>query len=96
MTVLPIITLPDPLLRKASKPVERVDAELRRLADDMLAAMYAAQGYTVVATDYLDEVFRSARGLIGHAYARRTDEEILRAADNHRRHHHLICDVKWH
>jgi peptide deformylase len=42
--LLPIITLPDPLLRKPSALVERVDDELRALLDDMLATMYAAPG----------------------------------------------------
>ena len=44
MAKLPIITLPDPILRKVSAPVERVDAEVRKLADDMLETMYAAPG----------------------------------------------------
>ncbi len=49
MTVKPIITLPDPLLRKASSPVERVDDELRKLADDMLETMYDAPGVGLAA-----------------------------------------------
>jgi peptide deformylase len=49
MAKLHIIKLPDPLLRKASEPVERVDAELRKLADDMLATMYAAPGVGLAA-----------------------------------------------
>ena len=49
MAKLPIITLPDPVLRKVSEPVERVDDELRRLMDDMLAAMYAAPGVGLAA-----------------------------------------------
>jgi len=44
-----IITLPDPLLRKVSAPVERVDDELRRLIDDMLETMYAAPGIGLAA-----------------------------------------------
>jgi peptide deformylase len=43
-TVLPIITLPDPLLRTVSVPIERVDAELNRLIDAMFATMYDAPG----------------------------------------------------
>lgn len=39
-----IITLPDPLLRKPSAPVERVDDDLRTLIDDMLETMYDAPG----------------------------------------------------
>jgi peptide deformylase len=49
MAKLPIITLPDPILRRISEPVERVDAELRRLADDMLETMYAAPGLGLAA-----------------------------------------------
>lgn len=44
MALLDIITIPDPLLRKASDPVERVDADLDRLIDDMFETMYAAPG----------------------------------------------------
>lgn len=44
MAKLDIITLPDPLLRKSSQPVERVDDELRQLLDDMLETMYEAPG----------------------------------------------------
>ena len=44
MAILPIVTLPDPVLRKMSARVERVDDELRRLADDMLETMYDAPG----------------------------------------------------
>jgi peptide deformylase len=47
--VLPILTLPDPVLRKKAKPVERIDAELRRLMDDMLATMYDAPGIGLAA-----------------------------------------------
>ena len=49
MAVLPILTLPDPVLRKKAKPIERVDAELRQLMDDMLATMYDAPGIGLAA-----------------------------------------------
>lgn len=49
MTVRPIILLNDPVLREVSKPVERVDDGLRRLADDMLETMYAAPGIGLAA-----------------------------------------------
>jgi peptide deformylase len=49
MAKLPIITLPDPVLRQASAPVERVDAEILRLADDMLQTMYEAPGIGLAA-----------------------------------------------
>lgn len=49
MSTLPIVTLPDPILRQASLPVERVDAELLALADDMLETMYDAPGVGLAA-----------------------------------------------
>lgn len=49
MSKLPIITLPDPILRKISTPVETVDEEVRRLMDDMLETMYAAPGVGLAA-----------------------------------------------
>ncbi len=49
MTVKPLIILPDPILRLVSKPVERVDAPMRKLADDMLLTMYDAPGIGLAA-----------------------------------------------
>jgi len=49
MALLPIVTLPDPRLRKISVPVSQVDAELHRLLDDMLETMYAAPGIGLAA-----------------------------------------------
>jgi len=49
MSILPIVTLPEPLLRKESAPVEHVDAELLKLADDMLETMYDAPGVGLAA-----------------------------------------------
>ncbi len=49
MAILPIITLPDPVLRKRAAPIERVDAELKRLMDDLLLTMYDAPGIGLAA-----------------------------------------------
>ena len=49
MAILPIITVPDPRLRKISEPVERVDAEILTLLDDMLETMYDAPGIGLAA-----------------------------------------------
>ena len=38
-----IIIEPDPILRKVSEPLEKVDNELRKLMDDMLETMYSAR-----------------------------------------------------
>lgn len=47
--IRPLVILPDPVLRQVSKPVERVDDELRRFADDMLETMYDAPGIGLAA-----------------------------------------------
>lgn len=49
MTITPLIILPDPILRQLSQPIERVDADLQRLADDMLETMYDAPGIGLAA-----------------------------------------------
>ena len=49
MAKLPIVTLPDPILRQISAPIERIDDDLRKLADDMLETMYAAPGVGLAA-----------------------------------------------
>lgn len=42
--MLPIIVAPDRRLKVRSEPVDRVDAEVRKLMDDMLETMRAAPG----------------------------------------------------
>lgn len=49
MSKLPIILLPDPILRRSAAPIERVDDDLRRLAADMLETMYDAPGVGLAA-----------------------------------------------
>ncbi|MGB6348068.1 MAG: peptide deformylase, partial [Methyloceanibacter sp.] len=49
MALLPIITIPDPVLRKEALAVERVDQALSKLAQDMLATMYEAPGVGLAA-----------------------------------------------
>ena len=46
MPIRKIIIEPDPILRKKSESLEKVDNELRKLMDDMLKTMYAAQYWT--------------------------------------------------
>jgi peptide deformylase len=46
---LAIITIPDPVLREVSAPVERVDGELQQLIDDMLETMYQGNGVGLAA-----------------------------------------------
>jgi peptide deformylase len=49
MSVKPILTEPNKVLRQISKPVESVGNEERRLMDDMLDTMYAAPGIGLAA-----------------------------------------------
>ncbi len=49
MSMLDIVTLPDPILRQVAAPVERVDDALRQLAADMLETMYDAPGIGLAA-----------------------------------------------
>lgn len=49
MSILPIVHIPDPVLRRKSAPIERVDDELRRFLDDMLETMYDAPGIGLAA-----------------------------------------------
>jgi peptide deformylase len=50
MARLPILEYPDPRLRIRAEPVTKVDADIRRLAADMLETMYAAPGIGLAAT----------------------------------------------
>jgi len=49
MAIREIIILPDKQLRLVSKPVEKVTAEIRKLADDMFETMYDAPGIGLAA-----------------------------------------------
>jgi peptide deformylase len=49
MSIKPLVILPDPILRQVSRPVEHVDASLKKFADDMLETMYDAPGIGLAA-----------------------------------------------
>ncbi|MEM7583526.1 MAG: peptide deformylase [Acidobacteriota bacterium] len=49
MAVLPIRTYPDPVLRVRCSKIESFDSDLRSLAEDMIATMYAAPGVGLAA-----------------------------------------------
>src|SRR5271170_530961 len=49
MAIREIIILPDKKLRLVSKPIEKVTAEVRKLADDMFETMYDAPGIGLAA-----------------------------------------------
>lgn len=49
MSLLPIIEIPDPILRAQSAPVETIDDDVSRLVRDMFDTMYAAPGIGLAA-----------------------------------------------
>ncbi|WP_035464460.1 peptide deformylase [Bartonella bovis] len=49
MLMKSLVTLPNPILREVSKPVEHIDLAILKLADDMLETMYHAQGIGLAA-----------------------------------------------
>ncbi|MFT4936023.1 MAG: peptide deformylase [Pseudoalteromonas distincta] len=49
MAIREILTVPNPILKQVSQPVETVDDDLRALMDDMLETMYAAPGIGLAA-----------------------------------------------
>jgi peptide deformylase len=73
VTKLDIITIPDKKLRLTSDPVERVDDDLRRFADQMLETMYAADGIGLAAIQV-----GVPRRLITVDVSRREDENAER------------------
>jgi peptide deformylase len=49
MAIRPILIAPDPRLKAVSAAVKTVDAEIRKLAEDMADSMYAAEGIGLAA-----------------------------------------------
>ena len=49
MSLKNIIIEPDPILRKTSNPIEKVDSTVRKLLDDMFETMYKAPGIGLAA-----------------------------------------------
>jgi peptide deformylase len=55
MSVLTILTYPDPFLKTTAKPVDAVDDSVRVLIDDMVETMRSARGVGLAATQVGDE-----------------------------------------
>ena len=55
MSLLPILTYPDPFLKTKARPVDDVDDDVRRLIDDMAETMISARGIGLAATQVGDE-----------------------------------------
>ena len=50
MALLPILCYPDPKLHTVARPVQAVDARIKKLIGDMFETMYEAQGIGLAAT----------------------------------------------
>lgn len=50
MSLLPVLTFPDDRLRTIAQPVNKVDAEIQQIVDDMLETMYHEEGVGLAAT----------------------------------------------
>ena len=59
MSILPIIYIPDPVLKEVAQPVGTVDDDLRTQMDNMLESMYDAPGIGLAANQVglLNRVF---------------------------------------
>jgi peptide deformylase len=77
MAKLEIITAPDPRLKVLARPVAEVDAEVRRLMDDMLETMYAAPGIGLAAP----QVGVAKRVLVLDVAGRDEDPKPMRIAN---------------
>ena len=49
MATLPILKYPNPILKKKSRPVQKIDPAIRQLVQDMAETMYAAPGVGLAA-----------------------------------------------
>lgn len=78
MSVLPIITYPDPRLKEVSKPVEKVDRHIQKLIDDMLETMYDDKGVGLAAVQV---------GELKRILVMDVDYKI-EECDGHHHHHH--------
>lgn len=47
--IRPLVTIPNPILRKVAKPIPKVDDEVRALLEDMAETMYAEDGVGLAA-----------------------------------------------
>lgn len=70
MALLPIVNLPDPILRRKAKPVTKFDRELQTLIDDMIDTMREAPGVGLAAPQ-----IRISQQLTVIEYAEGEDEE---------------------
>lgn len=79
MALLPLLIAPDPRLKRKALPVERVDARIVRLMDDMLETMYQAPGIGLAAP----QVGVAERVIVLDLAEKDTPPQPLRMANPH-------------
>lgn len=79
MNILPIIQFPNPLLKQISKPVEKVDEDLRKFMDDMIATMYVDRGVGLAAVQV---------GVLKRVLVMDVSYKIEECDGHHHGHHH--------
>lgn len=78
MQILPLVIAPDPLLKQISKPVEKIDDELRQFMKNMVQTMYAESGVGLAAVQV---------GVLKRVLVIDVDYET----EEHHHHHHGHC-----
>lgn len=71
MTLRTIVTLPDPVLKRKARPVNKFDKELHTLLDDMVQTMREAPGVGLAAP----QIGLSERVVVIEYYEKEEDEE---------------------
>jgi peptide deformylase len=71
MSLRPIVTLPDPILRRKAKPVTKFDKNLKTIIDDMIETMREAPGVGLAAP----QVGLSERIVVIEYFEKQEDEE---------------------
>jgi len=81
MKILPLVIAPDPLLKKISQPVDKVDKELQNFMDEMLNTMYFERGIGLASVQV---------GVLKRILVMDVDYEIDKSSHHH--HHHGSCN----
>ncbi len=80
MKILPLILAPDPLLKKSSKPVEKIDDQLRDFMQNMVQTMYSESGVGLAAVQV---------GVLKRVVVIDVDYKV--EEHEHHHHHHGEC-----
>ena len=75
MTLRKIVTLPDPVLKRKARPVQKFDKNLQTLLDDMVETMRDAPGVGLAAP----QIGLSERIIVIEYFEREEDEEVEEA-----------------